>query len=320
MIITNDHRRNDKNQRGELKDARELTATHPCTTDLGLAIVHQSIKKDCELRSSFRREYKKMWPHYSKFPTSVYVICALKGNISFNADEEAQKILHQGEFMLANSDRLQSNTFLPPAGEFHVVQISFPQAMLDEMKQAFPWLKLATCRHTGITFVDWQPAPMTPVMLNTIYTLTRSPFEPTHNIVFLKNIFHEFLFLMLRSIESTGEKERHLSSYEIQIGQRAHRLIMQNIRQHLSIPEVATAVGIGWRKLCEVFKQVYGVGIYECLLAERMRLAKEMVTETHKPFTEIASQVGYTYRGFFETYTRFHHHTPGAARELAGVD
>ena len=137
------------------------------------------------------------------------------------------------------------------------------------------------------------------------------------NNLFLTNMFRQFLLAILKFTGDAHEKQKHLPNNEIQIAESAHRLITEDIRKHLSIPEIAVRLEIEWTKLCKVFKQVYGSGIYECLLSERMRVAKEMVTGTEKPFHEIASLVGYKPSSFVYTYTQYHRQTPSTQRALA---
>src|SRR5437868_11170185 len=124
----------------------------------------------------------------------------------------------------------------------------------------------------------------------------------TENMFLFKEALQDFVLQMLKAIESGRGKtpsdasngrlgsvveEKRLSSGEIQMAEKAHAMIVRDIRQRLSIAEIANAVGTDWSRLAHVFKRVYGLGMYQCLRAERMRVAKELVTKTDKPFSEI---------------------------------
>jgi AraC-like DNA-binding protein len=285
---------------------------------LNVTIVHECKTSDCELVSSITKAYPNIWDRFSNPSRFVYVICALKGRLLFQYEGHGGKILDHGQFMVAECDHVQSGAFRAFAGGFHVVQMSFPEDILSDMKSGFPWLNFATQHQSRVKFDEWPRTSISPIMLETIYTLIRSPFDATKNMFFLRKIFQEFLILMLKSVESKGEKGELLSSHEIEIAQKAHQIILQDVRRQIPNREIAKQLGIGRTALCDVFKVVFGCGLYQCLLAERMRLAKQILTETDKSLREIAPLVGYKNgKSFFETYKRYYQHTPGSERVVA---
>ncbi|PZR18223.1 MAG: hypothetical protein DI539_16600 [Flavobacterium psychrophilum] len=73
------------------------------------------------------------------------------------------------------------------------------------------------------------------------------------------------------------------------------RLILEDIKNHHSIAQLATYAGLNTFKLKMGFKVLYGSTIYEFLQNERMKQALHLLARTENSIQEVAEQCGYGY-------------------------
>lgn len=77
--------------------------------------------------------------------------------------------------------------------------------------------------------------------------------------------------------------------------------ITQNIQNSFSLQEVAKRVGLNENKLKYGFKEVFGTTVFGYLFDYKMQLAKQLLTDTDKSVSEIATLCGYDYPSHFST-------------------
>ena len=95
----------------------------------------------------------------------------------------------------------------------------------------------------------------------------------------------------------------------------AKKLISKDIRYHLTISDLSRQTGLNEFQLKRGFKELYGVGLYEYLLKERMEKAAFLLTQTDKPIKEIAMLCGYRHmKNLQPPFKRTFKQTPGAYR------
>jgi AraC-like DNA-binding protein len=83
----------------------------------------------------------------------------------------------------------------------------------------------------------------------------------------------------------------------------------------LTIPDISQKTVLNEFKLKMVFKQVFGMGVFETLMQARMQKARAYILETDKPIKEIASLIGYERITSFITAFRIHFgYTPASLR------
>lgn len=73
----------------------------------------------------------------------------------------------------------------------------------------------------------------------------------------------------------------------------AKRLLLLDLNQTLTIPQLSKHVGINECKLKYGFKKVYNQTVYECLFDHKMNLARKLLLDTNKTVAEIAFVCGY---------------------------
>ncbi len=129
----------------------------------------------------------------------------------------------------------------------------------------------------------------------------------------LKNLFAELLavpeeygeyhrkLLAIRAIVSlldvkSGKRPdyRYFSGDAAEKVHAARKMLGENLAKDLSIEELAERAGINRTTLQRIFKQMYGVTIFEYKTQIRMQEAKNLLLDGELPVTEIAGICGYT--------------------------
>ena len=80
---------------------------------------------------------------------------------------------------------------------------------------------------------------------------------------------------------------------------KAKDLLIDNIEENITIPELSRKVGVNTTKLKQGFKKVYGCTINEFVRYRKLSLAKELVLEGTLSVKQIAEKVGYRNYAYF---------------------
>ncbi len=81
----------------------------------------------------------------------------------------------------------------------------------------------------------------------------------------------------------------------------AKEFIDSHLSTHYSILQIAREIGINEQDLKKGFKELFGKGMFEYLLSERLTIARVKIEDTTKPVKEIAYAAGYKSAGNFST-------------------
>jgi AraC-like DNA-binding protein len=101
--------------------------------------------------------------------------------------------------------------------------------------------------------------------------------------------------------------------------------VLDFIHRHYADPNLGAQLlseqlGLSTSYLSRLVKQATGVGIVDCIHAERLKAAKALLTGTDLSVDEIAEQVGFSNRWTFtRSFKRYEGTTPGAYRESQDI-
>ncbi len=91
----------------------------------------------------------------------------------------------------------------------------------------------------------------------------------------------------------------------------AKQLILKDMNNPPSLPELAKEVGLNIKKLKTEFKEIYGAPVFTFLLNYKMELAKKLLLEQQLNVNEIALNLGYsTSSHFIAAFKRKYKTTP----------
>ena len=132
---------------------------------------------------------------------------------------------------------------------------------------------------------------------------------------YFENKIKEFLFLILAQSSKKLPVQEKFPRHEVDAVHHARSIVLDDIEKHLTIPDISKKVGLNEFKLKLVFKQVFGIGVFETLIQARMQKARSLILETDKPIKEVACLTGYErITGFISAFRKHFGYTPGSLR------
>ena len=84
----------------------------------------------------------------------------------------------------------------------------------------------------------------------------------------------------------------------------ARNLMLKDLSQTITIPELAKAVGVNTTKLKQGFKTVYGQTVNEYIRDQRLAVAKDYILEGELSIKQISERVGYKNYAYFSSRFR----------------
>ena len=100
--------------------------------------------------------------------------------------------------------------------------------------------------------------------------------------------------------------------------QRAMKLISSRPAEDLSVTELAEKLGVGERHLRRLFQEHLGASPQSVMLSKRLHLARQLLSQTHFPITEIAFAAGFqSVRRFNDAFKKNYQSTPSSYRKTS---
>ena len=95
-----------------------------------------------------------------------------------------------------------------------------------------------------------------------------------------------------------------LSQHDIECLHKAKDVIITNLNNAPTIPELAKMVGINQQKLKKGFKTIFGTTVNQFLIQKRMEAAKILLSQKGTSIRDVATQVGYSNQSHFSSKFR----------------
>ncbi|MEM7729237.1 MAG: AraC family transcriptional regulator [Pseudomonadota bacterium] len=115
----------------------------------------------------------------------------------------------------------------------------------------------------------------------------------------------------LESKTEVGVVGAEISVRDIGRVEEAREIILSNIEQVPTIPEIARMIGVNQTKLKSIFKLAYGMTIHEFTQKGKMDLALDLLHERRLSISEIGQEVGYDFpASFTHAFKRYYGLTP----------
>ena len=99
--------------------------------------------------------------------------------------------------------------------------------------------------------------------------------------------------------------------------QRCKQFVYQNLASHITVQDVADALGLNVTYLSGLFRENEGMTLKQYILAEKVRAAQDMLTFSDAPIEEIADRLCFSSCGHFSaTFKKQIGQTPTVYRNL----
>jgi AraC family transcriptional activator of pyochelin receptor len=247
---------------------------------------------------------------------SLYI--ALQGDKHLEMEGLGTVHLKEGQYNLMYSPKYALSSSMEAGREYISISLRYYIEALEEMCCYFP--KVVTLvgkvKKGEATLLLDDHGWVTREIQDTVFKIVHASKEQSTYPVYFNLLVKTLLFhLLLQSVQQ--QPRSTYSHYEISGIHEAREMISRNIKYHYRIREIAQKVGINEFKLKNGFREVYGDGLYEYLLGERMRAARTMLHDAGRNIKEIAGLTGYkSVNSFIKAFKRRFNRTPGEFRNL----
>jgi AraC family transcriptional activator of pyochelin receptor len=247
---------------------------------------------------------------------SLYI--ALQGDKHLEMEGLGAVHLREGQFNMLYSPGYSLTSPMEAGREYISISLRYDLAALEEMRSYFPKVGafLEKIKKGESTLLLEDHGWVTREIQDTIFKIVHASKEQSEYPVYFDLLVRTLLFhLLLQSVQR--QPRSTYSHYEISGIHEAREMISRNLKYHYRIPEIAQKVGMNEFKLKNGFREVFGDGLYEYLLGERMRAARNMLHEAGRNIKEIAGLTGYkSVNSFIKAFKRTFNQTPGEFRNL----
>jgi two-component system response regulator YesN len=106
-----------------------------------------------------------------------------------------------------------------------------------------------------------------------------------------------------------------LKSFDVECVHQAKALLDKSPRKYITIPHLSREIGLNETKLKFAFKHLFGVGIYEYIILNRMEKGKSLLEGSDKSIKQISYELGYrTSWAFINAFRKLYDVTPAEYR------
>lgn len=195
------------------------------------------------------------------------------------------------------------------------IQIHVTTALIEEQMGLFPeFQKAYTCKKETADPLLTLPASANAEILDLIHTILNCPYTEELRTYYVNSKIKDLLFQCLL-IQNTDKKEENmLTSKEIRAVRQAENKITQDLSQHKRIPELAKEVLLNEYRFKFAFKKIFGMGPYEYLVRQRMKMAIGLL-QTGKSVKEVAALTGYRPSDFTVAFMNHYGFTPSSIKK-----
>ncbi|MCW3074594.1 MAG: transcriptional regulator, AraC family [Flaviaesturariibacter sp.] len=198
---------------------------------------------------------------------------SMKGGIGLGRNEKCCQTLAQGQYTWLNPAERKMKIIVPGEKECQIMSIH-----LRDSKGA-GWVALFPCfeqqpKDASTSSLFCLPAPR-PVW-DAFYEIPQLHYPPELQKVYLELKLQQILFAQLAQTYKEEPRQR-LSPLEKEMAQRAHDIIVLDIREHYPNDKLARLVGYSESSLKRAFRKEFGMGLYQYLRRVRMLKAQELL-------------------------------------------
>jgi AraC-like DNA-binding protein len=257
------------------------------------------------IRLSLLHFFRNISLHFQNHTPKAGVRISLENqwNVSLPGGEAVK--LQQNQFVLFSPGIKGEKMVFEEGQRYRGIEILCDPEKLGDLMDLFPGIAeyIGEGENENSIFLQKKPLWAPHRVLNIVHELVG--FDTNDNLFLLMN------FLMMQ-VEHVME-DKLPTIEEIEAVDKAHKLILKDIRVQHPIHAIANKVKLNETRLKYVFRHVFKTNIYQYMLGARMEKAKDLLQHTRKPMEEVASQTGYRHlTKFIIAFRKYHGIAPRA--------
>jgi len=243
----------------------------------------------------------------------LHLLIALDNSIVLYKEGHSITIEKDHAFFCTNSDVI--HICCKPGITYHLVTLSFS---IDLAKQFDSFIKRFEKSESAFknAFHQSKPLYLIPAIKDIIRQIIQNPYDGDTSEAYLEIKLKELFFVLMQHHNRNLFTAISFTDYELNRIVEARKILLGDIsKKPYTITQLSRLAGINSFKLKIGFRQLYGMGVFECLQEKRMEYAKELLMYTAKPIKEISALAGYPrMTNFITAFRRKFGYTPGSLR------
>lgn len=146
----------------------------------------------------------------------------------------------------------------------------------------------------------WIEELMNDDILRTVNELVKKREPASMKSFYYKMKAMELLFYLFESLKKRGSiSDQKLNKFDIEAVYKVRDKIVSSLSNSISIAELKKVAGMNELKLRRIFKQIFGMGIYDYYQQMRMKEASRLLREGNLSVTQVGYQMGFENLGHF---------------------
>lgn len=238
----------------------------------------------------------------------VVAFLALKNSIHYFIKGLGRLHLRQGEFAILHTQERDAIARFEKAGAYQSFEVCWSDAIVEHALPYFSSLQavFSTAGSVKSFYLHPPGQPAGSKALDIVQDILKAPYdEPVTKLYFEYKVREYLLSLLTEAGKAPIIKIRLTLEEYKRVNELAEKL-RSHPNQKFPIADLAQAVQMNEMKLKMVFKELFGLGIFEYHLEARMKEALRLLEETNFTTKAIASMVGYQLTTSFITKFREH--------------
>jgi AraC-like DNA-binding protein len=235
-------------------------------------------------------------------------------------------LTHKGKKIRVNSSR--NNVFLNsgipidftvvPKQHFYVLDVAFTASWIfEQLSDADPAFKMLIDKYIYNSAETIFTESCSVDEYKILHELESSMLTE-NNVLFTRSRVYNLILSFCSKVSNRKEAGLIYNTVSYEQIMRAEKMVMENIKTHLTIDTIANKVNMSVSSLLRQFKLIFGKSIYEYQVAKKMDLAKKILLENNLSIKEVAAMLGYNQpSAFIECFTKYHGYSPGKLKLLS---
>jgi AraC-like DNA-binding protein len=257
------------------------------------------------IRLSLLKILKKITLHFQSQTPRAGVRISLENqwNMGLLGGEVVK--LQQNQFVLFSPGTKGEKMVFEEGQQYRGIEILCDPEKLGDLMDLFPGIAeyVGEGENENSIFLQKKPLWAPDRVLNIVHELVG--LDTNDNLFLLLNF-------LLMQVEHVME-DKLPTIEEVEAVDKAHKLILKDVRVQHAIPSIANKVKLNETRLKYVFRHVFKTSIYQYMLGARMEKAKYLLQHTKRPMEDIAVLTGYRHlTKFIIAFRKYHGIAPRA--------
>ena len=222
------------------------------------------------------------------------LLISLQGNWCFYAGQLGRQQINETHCNFLYTPGFQGSCVFEEKNDYALLVVEYTTTSLYEKWQSYPSLEMiAEQLLKEGPFLLFAQSPLAGAsIMELAVSVVQSSYFPSPRNFHIQQV-DNLLSAVCGQAANQYKQPQRFSAEEIEAIHAAKIFIDKNLRRHYTYSEIAQQVALNRQKLRIGFKALFGKGLYEYLLYERLTLAKMQLEQSRKPVKQIAQYAGY---------------------------